>query len=419
MLDIGGNGKEEITVTGYTSYTLRSGETNVVDHHNGTFVSCKKATSCQYPPAICPGSTCQTKYDNPNDPRHLTQLQMSAAIRFNFDTPTSNFSVVWGKKGVAESFPSRLFFAGEMINFPGSCTPPQARTNRDAQLPLSTGNNQAGSDSPVCPEYGPVERVPLDLSFDCRTKGRPTVNNLGGIGPDTGVPPNIRFSNVTTYNGRQIDVVVSTTDNVVRYPVSGNTPHDDGYSGCSSQVGYVSIQSGSVLNLTYTFKDHETNAKVTLPAFAVAVLDLGGDGGERVTVTGYSTTTVWSGGSNVINYHNGTFESCKKMSTCVYPAELCPGSQCPTTYPNPENSNEMTPLQRANAIRFNFDEPASSFTMTWGKKGPLQPWPSRFFVAGEYNIPQVCNRWAHSGSPSDAHPAPGKVAFMDKTGIFA
>ena len=48
-------------------------------------------------------------------------------------------------------------------------------------------------------------------------------NNLGGMGPDTTQPASIRYANVGTYNGEQIDLVVVNTSALYRTPLAA--PH--------------------------------------------------------------------------------------------------------------------------------------------------------------------------------------------------
>jgi hypothetical protein len=401
VLDIGGNGKERITVTGHTSFTTRIGSTNVVSLHNGTFESCHKTTTCKYPPAQCPGSTCPTRYDNPRNPTNLTEVQKAAAIRFNFDTPTSNFTMTWGKlESSADAWPSRMFFAGE-IEMDGACLPPKAN-GQPAFVPLATPGDEPFSDSPVCTPSG-SNRVTLNFSRNCNAQGGPAINNLAGQGPETGVPPILRFNNVTHWNGKVVDCKVEALTALTRYPISGNLPHDNGYSGCYDSVSYVNLQQGSTVRLRFTFVDHATNNAIELPGFSILSLDVGGSGLSRVTMHGYSNAHVWSGGSNIVNLHNGTYESCEKMTTCVYPPDLCPGYNCPVQNPNPPATDGLSSFQKAHAIRFDFDKGTSNFTVEWGKSAPLQPWPSRFFFSGSMNMPGVCDTRPPS-SPSGILP---------------
>lgn len=46
----------------------------------------------------------------------------------------------------------------------------------------------------------------LDLHTVCANGGSPVVNNLAGIGPDTGVAEEIRYPSVGVHSGRPIDM---------------------------------------------------------------------------------------------------------------------------------------------------------------------------------------------------------------------
>merc|ERR1712032_1372268 len=109
---------EEMMVTGYSSYYLRQPESNVVVTPTlGVFQACDPATTCKYHPQNLfprapPKKPCPYTWGNPTDPEALNEMSKAGAVTFEFNVPTSNFTVRWGKVFDLQPWSSRMFFAG-------------------------------------------------------------------------------------------------------------------------------------------------------------------------------------------------------------------------------------------------------------------------------------------------------------------
>jgi hypothetical protein len=301
-----------------------------------------------------------TTSDNPSDPDALTAEQASKSMKLFFSPTNGYFDAT---------------FSASYIGPPPSPSPPADCT----------------------------PRVELDLYAGC-TNGRAAVENLGGLGPDTGVPEELRYARVGTFNGRPFDLVVTLIGGSLTPPPANRPPV---YSGCSGRFGMVAILAGTQVDLQFTFRDSATNAPVILPSFAFSLFDL--DVTERVQVDGYSGYTLRQPETNVVDLGVGSceaqgsfstpcraFRSCRlRDSECVYPTDICPGPSCSTQVPNPEDPNSLDERQQASAVTFDF-ESRSSFNVRWGvAMQQVQSYGARMFFAGSSNLIPVYAACSH------------------------
>merc|ERR1719238_1038028 len=114
----------------------------------------------------------------------------------------------------------------------------------------------------------------------CDTNSQPTVvnNNLGGLGPNTDQPAEIRYGNVAKYGGNNLDLVVKADEGYKAFNVSRNTVIDDrsdaSIHGC---FGAINVRHDSKATLTFTFVNSGTNDPAKIgeeDGFGFTVYDL-------------------------------------------------------------------------------------------------------------------------------------------------
>ena len=151
----------------------------------------------------------------------------------------------------------------------------------------------------------------MDLAAGCAT-GQPQVQNLGGYeyAANTGVPAELRYSQVGYVNDAPFDLVVTVVESLG--PLT--RPPNREPSGCHGMFGSIAIHAGTAVTLLFSFEDSVSNAPVTLPEFVFSVFDLDGNGNERVQIDGFSSYTLREPETNVIDGGDG---SCLQAESCA------------------------------------------------------------------------------------------------------
>mmetsp|Transcript_8955 Transcript_8955/g.16119 ORF Transcript_8955/g.16119 Transcript_8955/m.16119 type:complete len:430 (+) Transcript_8955:56-1345(+) len=105
-------------------------------------------------------------------------------------------------------------------------------------------------------------------------------NNLGGAGPDTDSPKELRFTGVATIDGANVDLVVQSMSTYQPGVAEGN--------GVFGEFGRINVKEGSSVDLKFSFVDGKSGQPVVLPAFYLSIFDIDqserGDQTESVTV---------------------------------------------------------------------------------------------------------------------------------------
>lgn len=272
--------------------------------------------------------------------------------------------------------------------------------------------------------------VALNFSAGC-ADGRAAVENLGGLGPDTGGPQELRYARIGTVAGvsgfRSFDLVVTLMSPLegFRSPPANRPPV---LSGCSGQFGMVAVHAGTHVDLIFTFRDSETDEPVFLPSFDFSFFDLD-DVSKQVQVDGFYSYTLHEPLTNVVDLGDESCESPDSFSVpcrafracnasadeCVYPPELCPGPSCPTAVADPAEPNALTPQQQASAITFSFQQRAS-FSVRWGLSSAEwinMRYGARLLFSGASNLLPDCPpppppQPPPSEPPPDAPPPPSR-----------
>jgi hypothetical protein len=130
-------------------------------------------------------------------------------------------------------------------------------------------------------------------------------SNLGGAGPDGGVP-NMRFENIGTSGGRPYDLIVETVGdggytaaNILKNGFECGHPS----AGCTTgHFGNVNVAGGTSVELMISFQDSETQAPVTLTSFLFSLYDIDQQSSrmrEFVYITGFSGDPILATGTEV------------------------------------------------------------------------------------------------------------------------
>jgi hypothetical protein len=220
-IDTGKEGaQEELTIGGFTdSYMLDDTELSKVQMDDGT---------TKYIAGL-PG----VGADNPYDPLMLTDVQAKRTVSFKFPGGLNQFSFSYEVAKVAyedyeaESEGRHFFMSGMSSLY--FC---------EAQ--------------PVVVDYN-MASVPY--------------SNLGGMGPDFGSPPFLRFDNVAAVqNDQMLDVKI---ENLTKY-----TPANTSNNGLNGQFAQVNIGGGSNTKFRFNFVKHGTDEPYTMDWNYISIFDL-------------------------------------------------------------------------------------------------------------------------------------------------
>lgn len=166
-----------------------------------------------------------TGENNPVDPLSLTEHQAAHAVDLVFPAGLSEFKMNYAV-GEARAMGRNMLFAGM-------------------------------SSLSMCQER------PLNLNFEMATV---VYNNLGGKGPDTGVPEGIRYHNLLVVNGMVVDLIVNSAG----FYKPWNVP----LNGLYGKFGNINIAQGETVDLAFRFVEAETSEPVTLKAVHFSIFDL-------------------------------------------------------------------------------------------------------------------------------------------------
>jgi len=216
-----------------------------------------------------------------------------------------------------------------------------------------------------CPEYTVV--IPfydcgcnrtLASTFDMRDATL-TYNNLGGTGPNTADPQEMRFSSPTSasYSGKPFDLVITALTSYTHGNINNNKI-DGGF-------GKISMKHQTETNFKFSFVEPGTNNPVVQSEIHMATYDL--DGGAT------DANGVQTGGSEYVSSTGYTGYVTDPNPNLV--ATLLPGhtvrtqfKSSGTSWVNPSDPDTMTVDQRRNAVMF-FYKNVSSFELKFGIQG--------------------------------------------------
>jgi hypothetical protein len=216
-----------------------------------------------------------------------------------------------------------------------------------------------------CPEYTHV--IPfydcgcnrtLASTFDMRDATL-TYNNLGGMGPNTADPQEMRFSSPTSasYSGKPFDLVITALTSYTNGNINNNKI-DGGF-------GQFTMQAQTETNFKFSFVQPGTNNPVVQEEIHMATYDLDGGGTDK--------DGVQKGGLEYVSSTNYAGYVTDPDPNIV--ATLLPGHTVRTQFKsagssvgNPSDPDTMTADQRRNAVMF-FYKNVSSFEIRFGLQG--------------------------------------------------
>lgn len=137
----------------------------------------------------------------------------------------------------------------------------------------------AGSVKAAYDAQGETKSEVANLKF-----GHMEYSNLGGLGPSTDKPANVRYKNVAKNGKDKIDMILESNN------FKTAKPYKTGVFGASA---IVNIQNGHTVDFTARFIDAKTDKPVNMMAFHLSFMDLdtGKEAGqEELTIGGFTNS---------------------------------------------------------------------------------------------------------------------------------
>jgi len=196
--------------------------------------------------------------------------------------------------------------------------------------------------------------LPCDICSTAKTVDLSNVvqNNLGGLGPDTGAEE-IRYGNAIDIDGRKLDVVL-TAQGEYKSP----KPEKNGNSAAG--FGKFTMKTKSSTNFKFSFVDSGTNDPVGVKDLALTFYDL--DQAKKTQ----QQETITACGAEEVYTTTDTELAHDSSGVCHGFTSTVRG----TGKDNPQNPAELTKMQAARSVTFEFHSRASiSFTAEITGKG--------------------------------------------------
>jgi len=272
-LDFSSSTREVVRIGGYESYFAKRDNDMIIESlSDGRLQFTSKAIG--------------VKCDNPADPMNLVVVECSnkgvvdqskRAATFLF-TRVSSFVVGLEVTTEGQGGGRNFMFSGRTSLVP-DCS---ETTTTTTTTTLETTTMTTTAEPDQCLPEG------VDLDFTASTLA---VNNLGGMGPGSGEAM-MRFSRVGTSAGKPFDLVVTSAN-------YGNDKPDN--NKIIGGFGMVSIGVASSADLTFTFRDSETDSEVTLDSFFFSVSDLDYSSNTKETlVSGDQDTFILTADNDMV-----------------------------------------------------------------------------------------------------------------------
>jgi len=175
--------------------------------------------------------------NNPFDAYDLSEVAASHAVSLEFPAGLSDFTVNYAVTKAAEK-ELRPDYMGRNFQFAG------------------VSSLYYCKQTPVAIDYGLARTV---------------YSNLGGHGPDSDSPEGVRYTNIATFNGKPIDLLVNA--------VGDYRPWRNTANGVKGKYGVLNMRYAASATFDFTFIGTEDDAPVTLDSVYFSILDL--DEGKR------------------------------------------------------------------------------------------------------------------------------------------
>lgn len=177
-------------------------------------------------------------------------------------------------------------------------------------------------------------------------------NNLGGLGPDSGVEE-IRYKDAIQLDGKKVDVVLTTLDAYITPKSSKNGFKNGGF-------GVFTMKVKTSTNFKFSFEDSTTGELVAVPNLALTFYDLdqGKRGQQQETISACSAQEVYTTSDTELKHIKAG--ACHSFTS----------SMRGTGKDNPSKTNELTKTQAARSVTFEFHTKASiSFSASISRAG--------------------------------------------------
>lgn len=230
---------------------------------------------------------------------------------------------------------------------------------------------------PAC--ASPANLVRLDFFNSVLTE-----NNLGGLGPNTGDPKVLRYNKIGTFNGKDLDLVVSAD---FRYRQGDPTRN-----GKNGNFGQISLQAGDEAEFMFQFEFADAHGvAVELPEFYITFFDLDDGGGspEAIIVEGFESYLVpWPNDMRLEN-KGATVEFHSRMYGELWDNPSDPMNLGVVTKPGGTGNGVD---QMARSVQFFFTA-TSTFKMQFGiacTRNAGCPFVRQLLFAGESSMSTLC-----------------------------
>lgn len=235
-----------------------------------------------------------------------------------------------------------------------------AMMNQRAVCLISGMANDACRPCNIC-----SDSTPADLS-------NVVSNNLGGVGPNTDDPEEIRYKDAINLNGRLVDVVLVALQPYV-------TPKPERNGNKDGLFGRFTIRTGTSTQMNFLFQDAATHEPVAIPDISLTFYDIDEaiefrdeNQLQRETLTVCSAEEVYvTEDSELIYVDNGR---CKSVTSSVI------GDR----FDNPTHPDTLTKAQAARSVTYEFHSRANIFWTAEITGNRLNPRPILFSF-----LPQV------------------------------
>jgi hypothetical protein len=222
-----------------------------------------------------------------------------------------------------------------------------------------------GLQDPVDDEDIPSCMHSIDLS-----RARLIHNNLGGHGPDDGMPTMV-FSNVV-HQDQKVNLEVTA--------LSDYRPRNTANNALVNQFGVINLETGTNATLRFTFIDPETDDYIEMPAFFFSFFDLdhGRSHGSRESIDVHGFNTFALTGTTEVQVDRRDEDDASFVS-----------SMAGNKLDNPLMSRSLTQLQQERTVTLLFPSGLTHFDVTLREVGYVHVQGRNFFFAGPSSL--VCN----------------------------
>lgn len=177
----------------------------------------------------------------------------------------------------------------------------------------------------------------------------PTVNNLGGLGPEAGEPM-LYFTNFTMFEGHAVDLLIT---NITEY-----IPKKTEENGLHGDFLMINVMSGTNVTLLFQLFELGTRNPYHAPGLILDCLDL------DTAADGMSVESVTVDGLTAYSVSKESEISVTRAGHGMFPGALSfTATTAGNKDDNPEDADDLTDEQLARTVSFHFDSGSSTFYM--------------------------------------------------------